>query len=389
MLKFLSRRSSLLSGSFGLTEEQLSFQSLALSFASSEFSPYASEWDRTGYFPISSLQKAGALGFGGIYVSDEYGGTGLGKLEATLILECLSRGCLSTSSYISIHNMCNGLLCSFGTPSQKAKWQNGLSKFEMLSSYCLTEPGSGSDAGAMITSAKADGDKFVINGSKSFISGGSVSDLYFVMLKTGPKESSCVVIEKDTPGLSFGKKEDKLGWRTQPTTMVMFDNCVVPRENLLGSQGQGMKVAMKGLEGGRLTIAACAIGGAWLALEKAQQYMGERSQFGKKLQDFQHLRFRMADCLAKLTEARMITRNVASLVDADVQDKNIFTAIAKMRVTDLCYEIADECLQMFGGYGVLRDYEMERILRELRVLKIIEGTNEIMKHTISKNLFDH
>ena len=387
MLKNLTRKLSLLQGTFGLTEDQLAFQSLALNFAKSEMEPYADEWDKTGYFPISTLKKAGELGFGGIYADEDFGGTGLGKFEATIILEALSRGCMSTSSYISIHNMCNGLLSVFGTSEQKAKWQEKVCKFEVLTSYCLTEPGSGSDATALKTTGKPDGDFYLINGSKAFISGGESSDLYFVMVKTDVKQISCMLVERNSPGLSFGKHEDKLGWRTQPTQMVMFDNVRVPKTNLLGSLGQGMKIAMKGLEGGRLTVSACALGGAWMALEKASHYMTEREQFGKKLSEFQHLRFRMADCLAKLTESRMMVRNVAQLVDQDVGEKNMFTAIAKMRATDTAYEIVDECLQMFGGYGLLRDYGVERLLREVRVLKIIEGTNEIMKHTLSKNLF--
>ena len=386
-IKSLIRRSSVLSGTYGLTEDQLAFQSLALNFAKTELAPYASEWDKTDYFPIEKLKLAGSQGFGGIYVSEKYGGSSLGKLEATIILESLSRGCLSTASYISIHNMCNGLLDFFGSDSQKSKWQKALCEFNLLSSYCLTEPGSGSDATSMLTFAKEKENSFVLNGSKAFISGGDSSDLYFVMVKTAAKEISCIIVEKNTPGLSFGKKEDKLGWRTQPTSMVLFDNCEVPKENLLGNLGQGMKIAMKGLEGGRLTIAACALGGAWLAIEKAAGYMEERAQFGKKLKDLQYLRFNMAESLAKLTEARMLTRTVAGLVDQNHFDNNYFTAIAKLRVTDACYEIADDCLQMFGGYGLLRDYGMERILRELRVLKIIEGTNEIMKYTIAKSLF--
>lgn len=404
MIKNFKRLFSLLEGSYGLTEDQLAYQSLALNFAATEMAPYASDWDKNGYFPVDVLRKAGNLGFGGIYVSDKYGGCNLGKLEATIILESLAKGCLSTSSYISIHNMCNSLLDSFGTDIQKSKWQEKLCKMEFLASYCLTEPGSGSNAGAMLTTVKKDGKNYVINGSKAFISGGEASDLYFVILKTAPKEISCVIIEKNTPGLSFGKKEDKLGWRNQPTQIVLFDDCRVPEENLLGVLGNGMKIAMKSLEGGRLTVAACALGGGWIALEKAAKYMEERSQFGKKLKDMQHLRFRMADCLAKLTESRILTRAVASLIDLntntshtccafkslldnDTMDKSYFTAIAKMRVTDTCYEIADECLQMFGGYGLLRDYGIERILRDLRVLKIVEGTNEIMKYTISKSLF--
>lgn len=387
MLKTLTRKLSLLQGTFGLTEDQLAFQSLALNFAHTEMAPYADEWDKTGHFPVSTLKKAGELGFGGIYADEDFGGTGLGKFEATIILEALSRGCMSTSSYISIHNMCNGLLSVFGTAEQKAKWQERICKFEVLTSYCLTEPGSGSDATALKTNAKLDGDFYVVNGSKAFISGGESSDLYFVMVKTDVKQISCLLVERNSPGLSFGKHEDKLGWRTQPTQMVMFDNVRVPKDNLLGSVGQGMKIAMKGLEGGRLTVSACALGGAWMALEKASHYMTEREQFGKKLSEFQHLRFRMADCLAKLTESRMMVRTVAQLVDQDVGEKNMFTAIAKMRATDTAYEIVDECLQMFGGYGLLRDYGVERLLREVRVLKIIEGTNEIMKHTLSKNLF--
>lgn len=379
---------SLLQGKFGLTEDQLAFQDLALDFASTELAPNAENWDKNCIFPVETLRKAGSLGFGGIYVSEEYGGTNLGKLEATIILESLSRGCMSTTSYISIHNMCNGLLDSFGTKEQKLKYQEKLCKFEMLSSYCLTEPGSGSDAGAMITNAKEQGDCFVLNGSKAFISGGEASDLYFVMAKTDVKKVSCFLVEKGTKGLSFGKHEEKIGWRTQPTQMVMLDDVTIPKTNLLGTLGGGMKVAMKGLEGGRLTIAACALGGAWLAIEKASQYMSERSQFKTKLKDFQHLRFTMSENLAKLTETRLMVRSIAKLIDEDIAEKNMFTAVAKLRSTDTCFEIADSCLQMFGGYGLLNEYGMERLLRELRVLKIIEGTNEIMKHTLSKNLFN-
>lgn len=388
MLRKLQRNLSLLQGKFGLTEDQLAFQALALQFASNELAPNAEKWDKHCIFPIEALRKAGDLGFGGIYVSEEYGGTSLGKLEATIILESLSRGCMSTASYISIHNMCNGLLDTFGTKEQKQRFQEKLCKFEILSSYCLTEPGSGSDAGSMVTQAKEVGDRFVINGSKAFISGGEESGLYFVMAKTGVKQISCFLVERNTPGLSFGKHEEKIGWRTQPTQMVMFDNVSIPRENLLGSLGSGMKVAMKGLEGGRLTIAACALGGAWLSLEKASNYMSERSQFKTKLKDFQHLRFRMSENLAKLTESRLMVRSIASLIDQNIPETNMFTAVAKLRATDTSYEIADDCLQMFGGYGLLSEYGMERLLRELRVLKIIEGTNEIMKHTLSKNLFN-
>ncbi|CAG9327462.1 unnamed protein product [Blepharisma stoltei] len=388
--RILSRPiSSVLAGNFNLTEDQLAFQETALQFAKEHMEPFANEWDKTDHFPIDVIKMAGNLGFGAIYCSDKHGGTGLGKLEASIILEALSTGCISTASYISIHNMCNGLLDVFGTEEQRSKWQPGVSSFDLFTSYCLTEPNSGSDAGAMSTTAKLEGNDYVLNGSKMFISGGGESHLYFVMTRTGPKEISCFIVEKDTPGLSFGKKEDKLGWRTQPTRLVNFDNCKIPKGNLLGEIGQGMKIAMRGLEGGRLTISSCALGGAWYALEKASNYMGERKQFGKHLKDFQYLRFKMAEALARLTSARMTTRACAQLMDQPIQNKHIFASIAKLIATDDCAQIVDDCLQMFGGYGLLREYGMERMYRELRVLKIVEGTNEIMRHTIAKNLFDH
>lgn len=240
----------------------------------------------------------------------------------------------------------------------------------------------------MSTTAKLSGDDYILNGSKVFISGGSESSLYFVMTRTGAKEISCFLVERDSPGLSFGKKEDKMGWRTQPTQMMVFDNCKVPKRNLLGSIGQGMKIAMKGLEGGRMTISSCALGGAWYALQKATNYMTERKQFGKQLKDFQYLRFKMADALARLTSNRMAVRQIAGLMDSDIEDKHIFASIAKVTVTEDCSQIVNDCLQMFGGYGLLRDYGMERMYREMRVLHVVEGTSEMMLHTIAKNLFD-
>jgi len=383
----LKRHMSLLEGTFGLTEDQLAFQQVALNFAKSEMQPHAQKWDREEIFPKDVIKKAGELGFGGIYTSEDYGGSGLGKLEACLILEALSTGCMSTASYISIHNMCAGLLDAFGSQDQKQNWLEGVNSFDLFTSYCLTEPNSGSDAAAMQTHAKLDAEDYVLNGSKMFISGGEESDLYIVMAKTGPKEISTFLVEKGSPGLSFGKKEEKLAWRTQPTQLMVFDDVRVPKSNMLGNPGDGMKIALKGLEGGRLTIGSVAIGGAWYSLDKAKHYMKDRKQFGKPLHEFQHLQFKMADALAKLTTCRMSVRNIAQLIDQKVDSRHIFASIAKMIATDECFQIADDCMQMFGGYGMICEYGMERIIREIRILKVIEGTNEIMKHTIAKNLF--
>lgn len=304
-----------------------------------------------------------------------------------MILEALATGCSSTSAYISIHNMCSWLLDVYGTAPQKDKWLNSVCTFELLTSYCLTEPGCGSDAKAMKTYAVSQNDGYTLNGNKMFISGGDSSDLFLVMAKTEGNTISCFLIEKGTTGLSFGKREGKLGWRTQPTQLLQLDNCWVPNIHLLGKLGDGMKIAMTGLEGGRLTISSIALGGAWDALERAREYMEQRKAFKTQLKGFQFLRFQMAEALAELTSARMTVRECAKIMDQDVDNKHIYSSIAKLIATERAFTIAHNCMQMFGGYGLMNEYQIERIFREMRVLHVVEGTNEIMKHTIAKALF--
>eukprot|EP01017_Pseudomicrothorax_dubius_P038785 TRINITY_DN5865_c0_g1_i3.p1 TRINITY_DN5865_c0_g1~~TRINITY_DN5865_c0_g1_i3.p1 ORF type:complete len:450 (-),score=97.89 TRINITY_DN5865_c0_g1_i3:119-1414(-) len=371
---------------FGLTEDQLTIQKSALDFAKSRLLPNAAEWDRKEIFPIAEMKEAAALGFAAIYTKAEHGGCELGRLEASLVFEALATGCVSTSAYLSIHNMCSWMIDSFGSNEQRAKWLPGLSKFDLIASYCLTEPNSGSDSAAMQTQAKRDGGDFVLNGSKCFISGGSVSDLYVVMCKTGEKEISTIVVEKGTKGLSFGKKEEKMGWRSQPTTMVIFDDCRVPQANLLGKAGDGFKFAMKGLDGGRINIASCSLGGAAFGLETTREYIQTRKQFKKPLADHQYLQYKLADMATDLSASRAMVRRAAQLLDAGDPQHTVGAAMAKRFATDKCFDIVNYCLQMHGGYGYLNEYPLERLVRDLRVHQILEGTNEIMRLIISRRL---
>jgi alkylation response protein AidB-like acyl-CoA dehydrogenase len=377
---------------FDLTDDQRAFQATARQFARDEMAPKAREWDEHETFPVETLRAAAALGFGGIYVKDDVGGSALSRLDATLIFEELSQGCTSTAAYISIHNMAAWMIDAFGGDAQRRKFLPKLCSMEHFASYCLTEPESGSDAASLKTSAKRDGDHYVLNGSKAFISGGGVSDLYVCMVRTGatgPKGISCIVVEKGTKGLSYGAQEKKLGWKSQPTAMVNFENCRVPAGNLIGKEGDGFKIAMAGLDGGRLNIAACSIGGAQFCLDRTIEYMRERKQFGSKLSDFQALRFRVADYATELEAARLMVRRAALAVGDREPGGTRLAAMAKRLATDSGFEVVNGCLQLHGGYGYLRDHPIERVLRDVRVHQILEGTNEVMRLIVSRDLLDN
>lgn len=374
---------------FELSDEQRAFRETARAFAREEWLTRAPGWDERQEFPVEALRRAAALGFAGIYVGEEFGGSGLGRVDAAIIFEELAAACASTAAYLSIHNMASWMIDHFGSAEQRARFLPKLTGMAHLSSYCLTEPGSGSDAAALATRAVRDGEDYVLNGTKAFISGAGVSDIYVVMVRTGgqgPKGISCLVVEKETPGLSFGKKERKLGWNSQPTAMVIFENCRVPVANRIGAEGDGFKIAMMGLDGGRLNIAACSLGGARACLEAARAYLLERRQFGRPLAEFQALQFKLADMATELDAARlMVWRGAASLGHSDPQAV-MHCAMAKRFATDVGFHICNEALQLFGGYGYLKDVPIERYLRDLRVHQILEGTNEIMRVIIARHL---
>jgi len=374
---------------FELTEDQRAFQATARQFARDSMMPNARAWDEGEIFPVAELRQAAALGFGGIYVKDDVGGSALTRLDATIIFEELAQGCTSTAAYISIHNMAAWMIDAFGGEKQRKKFLPKLSTMEHFASYCLTEPDSGSDAASLKTKAVRDGDHYVLNGSKAFISGGGVSDIYVCMVRTGgagPKGISCIVVEKGTPGLSFGAQEKKLGWKSQPTAMVIFENCRVPAENLIGNEGDGFKIAMAGLDGGRLNIAACSIGGAQFCLDRTIEYMRERKQFGSRLSDFQALRFRIADYATELEASRLMVRRAALAVTNREPGGTRLAAMAKRLATDVGFEAVNGCLQLHGGYGYLRDHPIERVLRDVRVHQILEGTNEVMRLIVSRDM---
>jgi alkylation response protein AidB-like acyl-CoA dehydrogenase len=374
---------------FELSDEQRAFAETARSFAHDEWLPAAPGWDERAEFPAEALRRAAALGFAGIYVGEEFGGSGLSRLDATIIFEELAAACVSTAAYLSIHNMAAWMIDRFGTRAQRARFLPGLMTMAHFASYCLTEPGSGSDAAALATRAVRDGEDYVLNGTKAFISGGSVSDLYVTMVRTGgpgPKGISCLVVERDAPGLSFGRLEKKLGWHTQPTAMVIFEDCRVPVANRLGEEGDGFKIAMMGLDGGRLNISACSLGGARACLDAARQHLLERRQFGRPLADFQALRFKLADMATELEAARLMVRRGAASLDRGDPDAAMHCAMAKRLATDAGFRICDDALQLFGGYGYLKDFAIERYLRDVRVHQILEGTNEIMRVIIARRL---
>jgi len=375
---------------FALTDEQRAFQDTARDFARAEMMPFAREWDENEVFPLAALRKAAALGFGGLYLREDVGGSALNNLDAVIIYEELARGCTSTTAYISIHNMAAWMIDRFGSDAQRQKFLPKLATMEHFASYCLTEPGSGSDAASLATRATRDGDDYVVDGAKAFISGAGTSDLYVCMVRTGgagPKGISCLVVERGTRGLSFGALEKKLGWKTQPTATVNFENCRVPVANRIGAEGQGFSIAMAGLDGGRLGIAACSLGGAAFCLERTIDYMRERKQFGSRLSDFQALQFRVADYATELEAARLMLHRAASAVGGKEPGATRLAAMAKRLATDVGFEVVNGCLQLHGGYGYLRDHPIERVLRDVRVHQILEGTNEVMRLIVSRDLF--
>ncbi|MFN3551695.1 MAG: acyl-CoA dehydrogenase family protein [Novosphingobium meiothermophilum] len=374
---------------FGLTEDQIAIQDMARRFTADAITPFAAQWDEEHHFPRETIKAAAELGFAAIYVSEESGGIGLGRLEAALIMEAMAYGCPTTSAFISIHNMAAWMIDRFGGDELKSRYLPDLVTMDRMASYCLTEPGSGSDAAALKTTARRDGNDYVLNGTKQFISGGGVNDVYVVMVRTGedgPKGISCVVVDKDTPGVSFGAPEKKLGWNASPTAQVIFDNARVPVANRVGEEGDGFRFAMAGLDGGRLNIGACSLGGAQRCLDEAIRYVKDRRQFGKTIAEFQNTQFVLADMATDLEAARALLYLAAAKVTANAPDKTRFSAMAKKLSTDSGSSIVDRALQMFGGYGYLRDYPIERFWRDLRVHRILEGTNEVMRMIVGRDL---
>ena len=379
-------------GQFELTAEQRAIQEMSQAFAAERVAPFALEWDKARHFPDDVIRATGEMGFGGIYVSEEVGGSGLGRLDAVLIFEALAAACPAFSSFISIHNMAAWMIDRFGDEAQRKRLLPEITSMRQLASYCLTEPGSGSDAAALKTRAvrgSGNGADYVLNGAKQFISGAGASDVYVVMARTGadgPKGISTLVVPKDAPGLSFGALEDKMGWHMQPTRQVIFDDCKVPAENLLSGEGAGFGIAMAGLDGGRLNIAACSLGGAQAALDQALAYTAERKAFGQPINQFQALQFRLADMETELQAARIFLYAAASKLDRKAPDATKWSAMAKRFVTDAGFGIANDALQLLGGYGYLHDYGVEKLVRDLRVHQILEGTNEIMRVIIARQL---
>lgn len=374
---------------FDLTDDQRQIQGMARAFTAAEITPHAAEWDEKHIFPRETVQKAAELGFGAIYVSEESGGIGLGRLESALIFEAMSYGCPSTSAFISIHNMAAWMIDRFGSEAVKQKYLPSMIAMERLGSYCLTEPASGSDAAALKTRAVRDGDHYVVSGSKAFISGGGENEIYVTMVRTGeegPKGITALVIEKDMPGVSFGAQERKLGWHSQPTAQVNFDEVRVPVENRVGGEGEGFRIAMMGLDGGRLNIGACSLGGAQRCLDEAVAYTRERKQFGQAVADFQNTQFMLADMATELEAARALLYLAAAKVTDNAPDKTRFAAMAKRLATDTGSSVADRALQLHGGYGYLMDYPIERFWRDLRVHSILEGTNQVMRMITAREM---
>lgn len=372
---------------FDLNEEQRLFFDMAYAFGQDAIAPNALQWERDGEIPREVLKAAGDLGFGAIYVPEDLGGTGLTRLDAVLIFEALSMACPSVAGFISIHNMCTNMVAKYATDSFKAEWMDRLIGFDVYASYCLTEPGSGSDAAALNTKAEKTNSGFKLTGNKAFISGGGFADLYLVMCRTGeegPKGISTMLIPDGTKGLSFGAQEQKMGWKSQPTAQVQMDACEVPADHLMGAEGVGFKYAMEGLDGGRLNIAACSLGAASQAAKIAATYMGERKAFGKTIDQFQALQFKLAEMETKLEAARVFLRQAAWKLDQSAPDASKHCAMAKLFVTDNCFDVANDALQLLGGYGYLQDYGIEKIVRDIRVHQILEGTNEIMRMIISR-----
>jgi alkylation response protein AidB-like acyl-CoA dehydrogenase len=374
-----------------LSEEQRAFQDLARDFAAAELAPHAAEWDETCHFPVAALRAAAALGFAGIYVREDHGGAGLSRLDAAIVFEELAVGCTSTAAYLSIHNMVGWMIDAFGSADQRARWLPDLTTMTRFASYCLTEPGAGSDAGNLAARAERADDHYVLNGTKAFISGAGAADVYACMVRTGgagPRGISCIVVERDTPGLGFGAQEKKLGWHSQPTAMVILEECRVPGHNRLGGEGEGFRIAMQGLDGGRVNIAACALGAARACYERARAHLLERRQFGRRLADFQALQFRLADMATELEAARLMVHRAAVKLDRGAPDATMACAMAKRFATDVAFQVCNDALQLHGGYGYIKEYAIERYLRDVRVHQILEGTNEIMRLIIARRLLD-
>ena len=376
---------------FALTEDQIAVRDMAREFAAEKIAPFALKWDEEKFFPVDVMREAAALGIGGIYIRDDVGGSALTRFDAALIFEALATGCPTVSAFISIHNMASWMIDQYGSDAQRQKWLPRLCTMELLASYCLTEPGAGSDAAALSTRAVRDGDHYVLNGQKQFISGAGKSDIYVVMARTGGNGAggiSTLVVEGDAPGLSFGANERKMGWNAQPTRAVIFENVRVPVANRIGEEGIGFKIAMSGLDGGRLNIAACSLGGAQSALDKSLAYLKERRAFGQRLDEFQALQFRLADMAIELEAARTFLWRAAASLDRKDPDATMLCAMAKRFGTDAGFEIANQALQLHGGYGYLSEYGVEKIVRDLRVHQILEGTNEIMRVIVARKLIE-
>ncbi|ACG78091.1 acyl-CoA dehydrogenase [Phenylobacterium zucineum HLK1] len=375
---------------FNLTEDQRAIEDAARAFAAAELAPHSARWDEEKHLPVDVMRKAAELGFAGLYVRDDVGGSALSRLDASIVFEQLSYGDVAVAAFISIHNMASWMIDRFGSEELRRRFLPRLTTMELIASYCLTEPGAGSDAASLQTSARSDGGEYVLNGSKAFISGAGTSDVYVVMARTGGEGAggvSTFVVEKDTPGLSFGAQERKMGWNAQPTALVHFDNCRVPEANRVGDEGQGFKIAMAGLDGGRINIASCSLGGAALAFDTAKAHLETRRQFGRALREFQGLQWRLADMATELEAARLMVRRAAHALDNKDPKATQYCAMAKRFATDAGFEVANQALQLHGGYGYLRDYPLERIVRDLRVHQILEGANEVMRVITARELF--
>jgi alkylation response protein AidB-like acyl-CoA dehydrogenase len=378
-----------MTGQFTLTDDQLAIQDMARRFTADAITPHAAGWDEQHIFPRETIRAAAELGFGAIYVGEESGGIGLGRLEAALIMEAMAYGCPSTSAFISIHNMAAWMIDAFGSAEVKAKYLPSLVTMERMASYCLTEPSSGSDAAALKTKAERDGDDYVVTGTKQFISGGGENEIYLTMVRTGeegPKGISALVIEKDMPGVSFGAQEKKLGWHSQPTAALILEGVRVPVANRIGGEGEGFRIAMAGLDGGRINIGACSLGGAQRCLDESIAYTKDREQFGQPIADFQNTQFTLADMATELEAARALLYLAAAKVSDNAPDKTRFAAMAKRFATDAGSAIVDRALQLHGGYGYLQDYPIERFWRDLRVHSILEGTNQVMRMIVGRDL---
>ena len=380
-----------LNPAIGLNDEEKQFQALALDFAANELEPNMQKWDEEEHFPKEAIKKTASLGFGGLYCEEKYGGTGLSRLATSVIFEALSTGCVTTTAYISIHNVVAWIVNQFGNDEQKQTMLPQFTSMEKLTSYCLTEPGSGSDAAALITTAEKKNDQYVLNGSKAFISGATATDSYLVMVRTGekgPKGISSVIVDNDAPGLSFGKSENKLGWKNQPTCIVSFDDCLIPVSNRIGPEGVGFKIAMAGLNGARVNIASTSLGGAQKSFDLAKDHLKVRKAFGKELVHNQYLQFKMAEMATKLFSSRLVVREAAKALDNKHPSTPALCAMAKLHATDNCFDICNSALQMFGGYGYLRDYPVQQFVRDVRVNQILEGTNEIMRMLVSRDVLE-